>query len=65
MITVNSRNIGWIEGETVEELLKRLKYVFPVVIVKINGKIIPMKNLSTTVIPDNAKIDIIPMISGG
>jgi len=65
MITVNNKNIEWIEGETVEKLLKRLKYVFPVVIVKINGEIIPMKNHSTTIIPDNTKIDIIPMISGG
>ncbi|HEC89574.1 MAG TPA: sulfur carrier protein ThiS [Thermoplasmatales archaeon] len=65
MITVNNKDIEWIEGETVEKLLKRLKYVFPVVIVKINGEIIPMKKYSTTIIPDNAEIDIIPMISGG
>ncbi|RLF39138.1 MAG: thiamine biosynthesis protein ThiS [Thermoplasmata archaeon] len=65
MITVNNKDIEWIEGETVEKLLKRLKYVFPVVVVKINGEIIPMKKYSTTIIPDNAEIDIIPIISGG
>ncbi len=65
MITVNGRIIEWIEGETVAKLLKRMKYSFPLIIVKINNEIVPRDKYKTTVIPDNSKIDVIHMISGG
>lgn len=65
MIEVNGREVEWKENETVSELLKRMKYLFPLVIVKINGKVIPRKEFSKAVVPDNSKIDVIHMISGG
>ena len=65
MITVNGKTIEWIEGETISKLLSRMNYIFPLVIIKINGTLIPRKNYASTIIPDNAKIDIIHMISGG
>ncbi|HEC94882.1 MAG TPA: sulfur carrier protein ThiS [Thermoplasmatales archaeon] len=65
MIEVNGRKVEWKKGETVSDLLKRMKYLFPLVIVKINGKVIPRKEFSKAVVPDNSKIDVIHMISGG
>ncbi|HID26129.1 MAG TPA: sulfur carrier protein ThiS [Thermoplasmata archaeon] len=65
MIEVNGRKVGWKKDETISELLKRMNYLFPLVIVKINGEVIPRKEFSNVVVPDNSKIDVIHMISGG
>ena len=65
MIEVNKRKVEYIQGETVDRLLKRMKYSFPLVIVKINDKLIPRKKYSEVKIPDNSKIAVIHMISGG
>ena len=64
-ITVNSNKIEWVENETVQQLLRRMKYTFPLVVVKINDKVIPRKDFSQIIIPDNSKIAVIHMISGG
>ncbi len=65
MIEVNKRKVEYVEDETVDQLLKRMKYSFPLVIVKINGKVIPRKKFPEINIPDNSKIAVIHMISGG
>ncbi len=65
MIEVNKRKVEYVENETVNQLLKRMKYSFPLVIVKINDKLIPRKKYSEVKIPDNSKIAVIHMISGG
>jgi thiamine biosynthesis protein ThiS len=65
MIEVNGKNTEWIENETVKELLKRVRYTFPLVVVKINEKVVLRKNFSETMVPDNSKISVIHMTSGG
>ena len=64
-IEVNGKNVEWEKNETVEMLLRRMKYTFPLVVVKINEKVIPKKDFSKTVISDNSKIIVLHMISGG
>ena len=64
-ITINKNEVEFVENETVEKLLKRVKYTFPLVIVKINNSIIPRSKYSDTIISDNSIIDVIHMISGG
>lgn len=64
-ITVNGRTVDWIKDETVTQLLKRMKYTFPLIIVKINKKIIPRKDHKNYFIPNESVVDAIHMISGG
>ncbi|UCB58220.1 MAG: sulfur carrier protein ThiS [Thermoplasmatales archaeon] len=64
-IKVNGKQVIWIENETVKQLLKRMKYTFPLVVVKINDKLVPRSSYTETIIPDKAKIAVIHMISGG
>ena len=64
-IEVNSIKVEWIEKETIKQLLKRVKYTFPLVVVKINNEVIPRKDFSKVIVLDNSKIDVIHMISGG
>ena len=64
-IEVNGKEVKWVEDETVKELLKRVKYSFPLVVVKINDKVIPRSDFSKVIVPDNSKIAVVHMISGG
>ncbi len=64
-IEVNGRKTDWVENESVKQLLTRIKYTFPLVVVKINDKLVLRKNFDKTIIPDKSKIDVIHMISGG
>jgi len=64
-LTVNNKPVPFVSNETMQDLLKRLKFTFPLVIVKINESHIPRSEYSKTIIPDNADIKVIHMISGG
>ncbi len=64
-ITVNGKTIEHINQETVTELLKRMHYTFPLIVVKIDGKLVKKEEFSKTIIPDNAEIKAIHLISGG
>jgi len=64
-IEVNGRKVDWVKDETIKQLLKRMKYTFPLVVVKINNEVIPRKDFSKVIVLDNSKIDVIHMISGG
>lgn len=64
-IEVNSRKVDWVENETVSQLLKRMRYIFPLVVVKINDKVVPKRDFSNVIVPDNSKVAVIHMISGG
>jgi sulfur carrier protein len=65
MIIVNGRKVDFVENETVSGLLKRLKYVFPNVVVKINGELVKKIDFADTVINDESEVAVIHMISGG
>ncbi|MCK4364928.1 MAG: sulfur carrier protein ThiS [Thermoplasmatales archaeon] len=64
-IEVNGRKVDWVENENIKDLLKRMRYTFPLVVVKINDKVIPRSDFSEVIVPDNSKIAVIHMISGG
>lgn len=64
-IEVNGRKVDWVKNENVKDLLKRMRYIFPLVVVKINEEVIPRPKFSEVIVPDNSKIAVIHMISGG
>ena len=64
-IKVNGKDIKWLENENIKQLLKRMKYTFPLIVVKINNNVIPRKNFDNVTIPDDSRVDIIHMVSGG
>ena len=64
-IVVNGKSLDWIDNETVKDLLKRVKYTFPLVVVKINNELVPRSKFNEKIVPDNSKIAVIHMISGG
>ena len=65
MIEVNGKSVDFVENETIKGLLKRMRYTFPNVVVKINGDLVKRTDFAETIIPDNSTIAAIHMISGG
>ena len=65
MIEVNGKSVDFVKDETVKDLLKRMRYTFPNVVVKINGDLVKRTDFTETIVPDDSKIAVIHMISGG
>jgi sulfur carrier protein len=65
VIIVNGKNVDFVENETVSDLLKRMKYIFPNIVVKINGELVKRADFSNTVVNDKSEVSFIHMISGG
>ena len=65
MIKVNEKDYPWEEGLTVKQLLDKMKYSFPLIIVAINRKTVPESAYTCTVIEDGDDIKVIHLICGG
>jgi thiamine biosynthesis protein ThiS len=66
MIRVNDKfEVAWEEGMTVTELLKRLKFSFPLIIVSVDGVLVPKEEYATRQIPDRAEVKVLHMTAGG
>lgn len=64
-IRVNNRTVDFIEGESVSRLLRRMRFTFPLVVVKVDGAIIPDNRFMTTKLHDGAMVEVIHLTSGG
>ena len=64
-IEVNGKEVEFVEGETIGQLIKRMNFVFPLIVVKIDGELVKKPAFETTKFPDGATIQIIHLISGG
>jgi sulfur carrier protein len=65
MITTKGKQLEWHEGLTVREVLQTLGYNFPSVLVRVNGTIIRRKNWDSAVVPDEAEVEVRPIVAGG
>jgi sulfur carrier protein len=66
MIRVNDKfDIEWQEGITVNSILEVLKFTFPMIIVSVNGKVIPKSKYEMATIEDNDEVKVIHLIAGG
>ena len=64
-IDVNGDAVPYVKGETIAELLARMNYIFPMVVVVIDGKLIQEQDYISTQFTDGAKIEVIHLTSGG
>ncbi|MBU0758624.1 MAG: sulfur carrier protein ThiS [Nanoarchaeota archaeon] len=65
MITVNGKPVAWKKSMTVSSLLKTMKYTYPMIVVKIDSKVIEPDEYEKTLVPDGAEVEAIHLISGG
>ncbi len=65
MIEINGNRVNWEEGMTVQKLLKKMNYTFPMIIVRVNGKHVKKEDWETSLVPDGAKVQAFHQIAGG
>ena len=66
MICVNGKfEVDWEPGMTVTQLLARLKFSFPLLIVSVEGVLVPKEEYATREIPDEAEVKVLHMTAGG
>jgi thiamine biosynthesis protein ThiS len=66
MIRVNDRfEIEWEEGMTVARLLERLKFSFRLIIVSIDGVLVPRDEYATRQVPEGGQVRVLHMMAGG
>jgi thiamine biosynthesis protein ThiS len=65
MITVNSEPLAHAPGMTVADILRIKNFIFRMLVVQVNGKIIRRPDYAATTVPDGADVQVIHLISGG
>ncbi len=65
LIEVNEKQVQWSENMTIASLLKTLDNVEFCSVVRLNGKLVSSPKFAETIIEDNAKMQMLPLVSGG
>jgi len=65
MITVNGTPHPWRETMTVRDILVEKGYIFPLLITRIDGRLIPRDRYDDTPVPEGSTVDVIHLMSGG
>lgn len=65
MIEVNGKKIIWEEGLTVDKLMEKMGYTYPMIVVRINGKLIDKQLWASYLVPDGSVVQAHHMIAGG
>lgn len=65
MIEVDEKTLPWRERMTISDLLDTLEDVSFCSVVRINGRLVSSPDFKHTPIPDNSKIDLLPLVAGG
>ena len=66
MITINQRErIEWTPDMTVRDVLERMNYTYPEVVIRVNGEVVMNEEYDSYTIPDEADVRIIHLIAGG
>lgn len=65
MIRVNGEAMEHEAGLTVAGLLQRRGFAFPLLVVRIDGRLVERGAFSTTPVPDGADVQVLHLMSGG
>jgi sulfur carrier protein len=65
MVRVNQEEMKWEVGMTVQDVLERRKFTFPMIVVKVNGELVGTEAYASYQVPDGAEVKVIHLISGG
>jgi sulfur carrier protein len=65
MIEVDGKKVQWSENMTIASFLKTLDNAKFCAVVRLNGKLVSSPDFADTKIPDNSKIQLLPLVAGG
>ncbi len=64
-ILVNDKPIPWREGMTVRDVLKECNYVFRMLVVNVDGRLVKRDRYDTAEVPRGAVVKVVHLVSGG
>ncbi len=65
MIEVDGNKMQWSEGMTIASLLEGLDDTEFCSVVRLNGKLVSSPKFTESLIPDNATLQLLPLVAGG
>ncbi len=65
MIEVDGNKMQWSEGMTVASLLEIIEDTEFCSVVRLNGKLVSSPKFAESLIPDNSKLQLLPLVAGG
>jgi len=65
MIEVDEKQMPWFPDMTMASVFETLDNVEFCSVVRLNGKLVSSPKFAETIIPDNSKIQLLPLVSGG
>jgi thiamine biosynthesis protein ThiS len=65
MITAKGKQLEWHEQLTIRELLRTLGYKYSTLLIRVNGNIVGRREWDTFVVPDEAQVEVRPIVAGG
>ena len=65
MITLNNREYPFSPGMTIQSLLKEKNFVFPLLIVKLNGRVVEDADFAATAVSDGDNVAVVHLLAGG
>jgi len=66
MIRVNDKfDVEWQEGMTVNSILRICNFTFPMIVVSVNGKVVPKNEYGTREVEDGDEVKVMHLIAGG
>jgi len=65
MITLNGKQTPWTEGATVAAVLKDAGFVFPLLVVRVNGALVDRGDYGRTNVADGDTVEVVHLMSGG
>lgn len=64
-ILVNGDPLAWRERMTVRDVLKARNYIFPLLVITVNGTLVRRGEYDGTEVPDGADVKVVHLMSGG
>lgn len=64
-LVVNGDPLDWFEGMTVRDVLTAKNYVFKLLVITVNGTLVPRGSYDEAVVPAGADVKVVHLISGG
>ena len=65
MIRIDDNPMPWNEGMTVASLLAQVEDAKFCSVVRLNGRLVSSPKFAQTLVPDNAVIQLLPLVAGG
>ena len=65
MITINNTSHPFRPGMTIQSLLEEKNFVFPLLVVKLNGRVVEDADFAVTEISDGDNVTVLHLLAGG